>query len=242
VLLKFMMVLRTLLMYCMVGVIGLVCAGPCLLVATLPERWRHSNRLYLWFADIFYRGVVFATMLPVKVVGRHNLDAECAIVVANHQSALDIPVVGGLLGRHPHVWLVLKYYAKVPVFGFLIRRMALIVDQESSASRSRSVLCALRYARDCSGHIIVFPEGGRYLEVRPKRFMNGFAMLASKTKLPVIPVYLEDFGAIYPPYAFWIKYAPIRVVVGEPMVMLKDESAADFGQRVYDWYMQHTNS
>jgi len=235
----FDMMVRSLLAYFLVGLLGAVCAFPCLVVAALPERLRLNNRVYLWFAGLFYRGVVFATMLRVTVVGRQHLEQECAIVVANHQSALDIPFVGALLGTHPHVWLVLEHYARVPIFGFLIRRMAIVVDQSNVASRSHSMLKTLRYANNCQGHIIIFPEGGRYLEGRPQRFMNGFALLAHKTGLPVIPVYLKNLNDVYPPYSFFIRAKPIKVIVGEPVTPSDEETAAQFGQRVYDWYLTH---
>ena len=48
---------------------------------------------------------MWATFLPIHVEGKENLIEQPAIIIANHQSSLDIPVIGALFDHHPHVWL-----------------------------------------------------------------------------------------------------------------------------------------
>ena len=55
---------------------------------------------------IFYAITIRALLLPIKVVGLENIPHTPAIIAANHQSALDIPLVGNLMRCYPHIWFL----------------------------------------------------------------------------------------------------------------------------------------
>ena len=97
--------LRTLFSRFLLLLLILVGALPMLIFLMLPKHWLYDSKLFFWFGDIFCKAVVKVTLLPITFIGKENIPQEPAIFAANHQSSLDIPLVGSLLNGQPHVWL-----------------------------------------------------------------------------------------------------------------------------------------
>jgi 1-acyl-sn-glycerol-3-phosphate acyltransferase len=235
------LVFRALLGYCIIGIVGAICAIPCLINACLPASIRYDNPVYFWFLDLFYRTGVFATFLPITVEGRENIPHEPAIIVANHQSALDIPLIGSLLNRFPHVWFFLVRYAKIPLFGFIARRLNIVVDPSGLRKMTQSIDIGLSLIANKRRHVIIFPEGGRSINGEIQKFYYGFALIAQRTRRPVIPIMMFKVGKAYPPGSFLLYPQPIRIVIGNPIFMREGESLDDFVRRVHTWFVQYNS-
>ena len=128
---------KTLLSYTIIGIAACFFVPPCLVIACLPARYRYDNRVFFFLTDRFYKIVIAATFNKYIVEGKEHLPTEPAIFVANHQSSLDIPVLGSLCNGYPHVWLVLELYLQTPILGFFIKRMFIAVDQSNPAKAAR---------------------------------------------------------------------------------------------------------
>lgn len=230
--------IRSIIGYLIIGILGIVCLIPLLIIACLPSRWRYDNRLYYWINTFYYKAVVFATFLPITIEGKNNIPYEPAIFVANHQSALDIPLLGSLMNGHPHVWMFLKRYAHYPVFGFIARRMNIVVDTSGLRKLVGSIHEALDLIKDKKRHVLIFPEGGRYTDNTIHHFFAGFAMLATDTGRPVVPVAMLNVNKAYPPYSFLVHPYPIKIVIGKPFFIQKDESEEQFIKRVHAWFVE----
>ena len=226
-----------------VAFIGLIAGIPCFIVACLPLRWRRDNRIYFFFSNIFYKGVTWATLLPVTIKGRDNIPQESVIFAPNHLSALDIPFIGYLIGNNSHIWLFLKKYAYVPIFGFIASRMNIIIDLSSPRALMRALKQAIVLGKQKKRHIVIFPEGGRARNGKIQNFFAGFAMIAEKTGLPVVPIRLYNLDKVFPPGAFLIREHPVTVIIGKPMQMREGETRELFVERVRAWFEhpQHTN-
>lgn len=229
---------RSLFSYILLVPVLLVVGLPCLILMLLPQRWRYDNRILFWFFSLFYKSVLFVTFLPITFQGKENIPTDPAIIVANHQSALDIPLVGSLLNGFSHVWLAtvdLTTTWLAPV----LHRMAVLVDMSTPQKGMRTLLQAIARIQEQQRHAIIFPEGGRYLENNHVReFFSGFAMLAQRTNRPVVPVMIFDAYKVYPPHSFLIHWNPIHVVVG-PMFMLREGEELDaFRDRVRQWFVE----
>ena len=239
---KIIVVARTLLTYVLGSIVMLICFIPCFTIAALPESLRFNSRIYYWFVEFFYRGIIWSTFVPVIVTGKQNIPDEPSIFVANHQSAFDIPLLGSIVGRYPHIWMFLSRYAKVPLFGFIARRMNVVVDHSGLRKLVGSLEEAVALIKGQQRHVMLFPEGGRYTDDRVHSFFYGFAMLAKETKRPVIPVFLINVHRVYPPRSFLIHQYPIHILVGEPFFMKSDETEEQFVDRVYAWFVSKMKS
>jgi len=237
---KIMLLIRSIFAYVFVGGILFICIIPCFFIASLPARWRYDNPVYFWFINLFYRVINWALFLPITIEGKENLSYDPAIYVANHQSSLDIPLLGSLVNGNPHFWLFWVRFAKIPFFGFILRRMNIVVDPSGLRKLVSSINKALDMVKKTKSHIIIFPEGGRYIDGRVHNFFYGFAILAKKTGRPVIPVAIFNVNKIYPPGAFLLALYPIRIIIGKPFFFQPDETESDFVQRVHAWFIEKT--
>lgn len=228
--------LRSLLSYFLIFLTCLIFVPFLALLVLLPEDYRFQNRLYFFLIYLFYRCMLFSTFLPIDVTGWDNIPNEPVIMVANHQSTLDIFVMGYINRFYPHTWLVLEYYTRTPILGFFIRRMTIPVDRAQSVKAGRSLVKLLRLFEQFKINVIIFPEGGRHSN-KVNEFFPGFAVLAQKTNKPVIPVYMPNNAAIYPVSTFIINWYPIKAIIGKPMYIEPNETVEDFTKRVHNWFV-----
>lgn len=232
--------LRTIITYIGIFIYFLIYIIPCFIIALLPAQYRYNNKLFYKLLDRFFKGVIKSTILNLDLVGKENI-INPSIIVANHQSSFDIPLVGSLLDGYPHIWLVMSYYLSSPVLGFFIKRMFIPVDQSKSNLSASSLIRVINVLRYSNKSFVIFPEGGRFLDGKIHKFYSGFAIVAKKTNLPVIPVYIVNNGKIYPPYSFFIYNYPIKLVVGKPFYFSDDDNIDDFTKKVEDWFIKQNN-
>jgi 1-acyl-sn-glycerol-3-phosphate acyltransferase len=144
-------------------------------------------------------GRVLAKVNPwrVRISGReHVRQGETYVVVSNHQSFADIPVVS-------HVELDTKWLAKAelfrwPILGWMMRMAGDVPVERGDRSRSaRALLQCARYLRQhCS--VVFFPEGTRSRTGEVLPFNEGPFQLAVRERVPVLPVVIDGSGGALP--------------------------------------------
>lgn len=232
--------LRTIIAYFIIMVLSLICFLPFIITLALPAKYRYNNKLFFLFGDFFYKGVVRSLSLPINIEGKENLPNQPAILIANHQSSLDIPILGSLCNGHSHIWLILAYYANHPIIGIIVRRMNITVDRDNSVKSVRSLISLIRFLEKYSSHLLMFPEGKRYQDGKIHKFYEGFALIASKTKRPVIPVFMANNYKIFPPNSKMVHYAPIKVIIGPEFLFLPNDTYTSFMTRVQEWFFEQS--
>ena len=111
-----------------------------------------------------------------------------AVVVANHQSFLDILV---MIMLHPKlVLLTNKWVWSSPVFGFVVR----MADYYPVMQGAEPSIEALEGKVKEGFSIVVFPEGTRTPDGNMKRFHKGAFFLAEKMKLDILPIVIHGTG------------------------------------------------
>lgn len=114
--------------------------------------------------------------------------AEPTIVVANHQSFLDLPL--SYLLPWTMKWVAKKDLFKIPVLGWIIYMTGHIsIDRESM--RSAKVLDRLVEPIRRGIPAMIFPEGTRTRTGDLKPFKNGAFKLAKRYNFNILPVVLE---------------------------------------------------
>jgi len=234
------LVLRSLLCYCMTGVAALLFFVPCLFVAALtPQKWRFKNRVLFWLLHGTYQSVRYGFLLRIRFMG-NKIPSTPAIIVANHESSLDIVLLGGLLRAQPHMWYALNRFFNTPILGFLLRRISISVDQEHPIRAARAVIQGISIARREHLSSVLFPEGGRYTDGMIHEFFSGFAMIAKRLGQPVVPVMMRNVGKVYPPGSFIIRPYPIEVIIGPAFMVHEYDTDEVFVQRVRQWFIDQT--
>ena len=137
------------------------------------------------------------------------------VLVGNHASFLDPPLVGAPLPR-PAYYMARGSLFDVPVFGSFIPRInAFPVDREGAdlGAMRRSI----RLLR-AGGALVLFPEGTRTPDGVMRPFKPGFALLASRAGVPMVPAGVCGTFEAWPRGRALPRFGtPIAVAYGEPM-------------------------
>lgn len=147
------------------------------------------------------------------------------VVVSNHQSNADIPIISCLPWEMK--WVAKVELFNVPLIGWMMQLAGDIpVDRKSKRSGAKALITGRQYLQDqCS--VMFFPEGTRSHDGRVHRFTDGAFRLAIKTQAPVLPLVLDGSGDALPTQSWKFGTAPkIRLKVLPP-VPTTGLSAAD---------------
>lgn len=232
---KIFLFLRSLFTYIIVGIVLLFLVPVPLFIALFGGINRYKSKTYFWFLDKIYGFLLILSFLP-KDIDALDLD-QPSIIVANHQSSIDILLLGHMMKSRPHVWLAMEYYAKFPILGTFLSRMNIPVNNSDKVSASRSLVRLINFLKQYDSHLIIFPEGGRYV-VCMSDFFEGFAVVARRTGRPVVPVYMPNNGKIYPPLNFLINWCTLKAVVGPKFEYQEGETDTEFKDRIFKWFLE----
>ncbi len=143
-----------------------------------------DRRLAVWAHNI----VIGNGHFELDVRGRENLlPGETYLVMSNHQSHYDIPVLFEAIGSNIRM-ITKEELFRVPIFGNALKLGGFIsIDRGNRHAAIRS----LQAARDlmASGtHVWIAPEGTRSRTGELLPFKKGAFYLALEAKLPILPV------------------------------------------------------
>lgn len=124
---------------------------------------------------------------PVKVVGK--IDPEAQMLIANHQSDIDISILECTTSRDL-VWVAKKELFSIPFFGLAIRLSDDIPVDRGSKAALVSLVRESKKRLDQGRCIVMFPEGTRSNGKEMRTFKPGAKMVADKYSLRVQPVVL----------------------------------------------------
>jgi 1-acyl-sn-glycerol-3-phosphate acyltransferase len=131
------------------------------------------------------------------IIGKENLPAEGAVILAtNHLSWLDAPLIYTCLYRRDTTALVAKKYQQNPVVRWLVDGA-----QATWIDRTTADYEALRAALKLlnKGWMVgIAPEGTRSPDHKLMGPKPGVAYLATKAKVPIIPIALSGTETILP--------------------------------------------
>ena len=165
---------------------------PFVIIASLFGKINGGNMLYrlcsFWADAWFFLIGVHAT--NTITAGSPRRDAQY-IFVANHISYMDIPMIVKAI-RQPVRALGKAEIAKVPVFGYLYRNAAVLVDRSSPENRKKSVRVLTSIVKRGIS-VFIFPEGTFNTTGAPlKEFYDGAFRIAIETQTPLLPVIFPD--------------------------------------------------
>ena len=155
---------------------------------------------------------IMRAMFGLEATGTEHVPVRGRVLlVSNHSSLLDPPLVGGACPRQ------LTFLAKtelfdVPGFGRLIHALnARPVRREGADAAALRV--ALRVLEQ-GGALLVFPEGTRGPEGQLREPKPGAALLAVLSGAPVVPVFVRGSGRAWPRGRRLPRPAKVKVAFG----------------------------
>jgi len=151
----------------------------------------------------------------LRIEGRWPRDRRAYVVVANHQSMLDI----FMLSRIPREmkWVAKAELFAVPWVGWMFRISGDIPVRRSEAASGRAALARARDYLDHGMSVIFFPEGTRSRDGRMLPFKPGAFKLALEAGVPVLPVAVNGTADGMPKGSPWVRPAVAWGRILEPV-------------------------
>lgn len=152
---------------------------------------------------------LFKVFMPFKPEGAEKVPEGAVILCGNHSHLFDPLLITFCLGRKTFIRHVAKEEnRRIPVLGWLMYKAGSIFVHRDGTDFDSVRACLKALAN--GEKLMIFPEGTRVKEgehVEPK---DGAVYLASKKKVPVVPIYV-------PRKKRWLRTNLIRF--GEPYVV-----------------------
>ena len=178
---------------------------------------RSSLRKRLWYRfSQRVLQVIGVLAFGVRCTGRGNTPSEGGVlVVSNHQSMLDPPLVGMGLPRRMN-YLARDTLFRVPLLSWLIRSLdAIPVDREGMGLGGLKE--SLRRLKG-GEMVLIFPEGTRTSDGEIAEFLPGFTVLAARSGAAILPVAIEGAFAVWPHHRKAPRLGRIHVHCGPPIL------------------------
>lgn len=134
--------------------------------------------------------ILFHTVMPVKFHHRERLLQEPPFVlIANHRHALDPIAMAMGIPKKQIVFLAKKELGKSPFTQNIMTRLhCILVDRHNvDMEAMRSCMKAVKMKKI----LLIFPEGTRHHEGEMEQIETGTALIAMRSKAPVIPIYFD---------------------------------------------------
>jgi 1-acyl-sn-glycerol-3-phosphate acyltransferase len=112
--------------------------------------------------------------------------------------------------------------------GFMLRlarslRVVVVDPDANLIPAMRAGAFGLRQGRP----LILYPEGERSIDGTPKIFKKGAAILSIHMQTPIVPVAIEGFYDAWPRNRPFQKFAPLKIVFGDPIVPPPESEASE---------------
>jgi 1-acyl-sn-glycerol-3-phosphate acyltransferase len=172
-----------------------------------------DRRLMRWSASIVQRAKI-----DLRVEGLALAPAgESFVLMSNHQSLYDVPVVYQALRRRIRM-VAKKELFRVPVWGRAMQRAGFISLDRSDRDRSRQTLLASADVLLAGTSIWIAPEGTRSKSGELGPFRKGGFHLALQSGCRILPITIIGTRKVLPAKGAHItEGCTVRVVVHEPV-------------------------
>jgi len=166
---------------------------------------------------LFY--IYFSLFRRVKVEGMENVPKEGPLLLyANHPSAWDMILIGVYMKRKVHYMAKAELFRN-PFLAWLFRSLGAFPVNRGKGDVG-SIKTVFRLLEE--GKVVgIFPEGTRTPNKDPRKRKMGAALLAARSKAPVLPV-----GVV------WSKkiFSRVRLVFGKPFIVQPEKEGEHTGK------------
>ena len=160
----------------------------------------------------------------LRVEGVERIPRGAFIVVANHCSNLDPPMLGWATGHQ--VGRVVHFMAKIemrtwPLIGWLATQSGVYFVRRGEGDRA-----AQRFSIETLADgrpIAMFPEGTRSRDGRMRRFKDGAAFLAIRSGAPVLPVGIAGSHRMFPGSSRLPHSTRVTLRIGQPFTVPRQD-------------------
>ena len=175
-----------------------------------------SNLFVLPFYKFVFRG---------HLIGRENIPQKNSfIMVSNHGSLLDPPLLGHALGRNISFMAKAELF-KIPLLGFIIKACGAYPVKRGIVDKNTIKIACKKLSNDnCIG---IFIDGTRQKNGRVNKPKQGAALLSFKNQKLLLPVAIVNSNRLIRFKFFIPLFSKIVIKVGKPVQPPKSSSRDD---------------
>jgi len=156
------------------------------------------------------------------IVGRHNIPREGSFVLAPvHRSNIDTPLAGAVTARRLR-FMGKDSLWKVRAIGWVLSALGAFPVTRGTADREALKRCIS--VLEAGEPLVLFPEGTRQSGPVVQPLFDGAAYVAVKAGVPIVPVGIGGSERVMPKGKKMIYPRKCVLVVGEPIMAVRDES------------------
>lgn len=175
---------------------------------------KHSEIIRSYSKKIFE---IFS--IQVQIQGLENIkDFKSFIIVSNHFSSLDIPLILGYIPRN--IRMVAKAeLLKVPFIGWMIKKARFVPIHRKDIKKAMEELKEAQWLFENGFDLYMAPEGTRSTDGTVKEFKKGPFVLSIKYNIPILPVTLINTDRAMPKgYLMPIPKKSVAMVIHSPVL------------------------
>ena len=213
-------------------------------------RWQRTA-----FVEAVLRPLVWLLAHPKVVIAPHADFNQPMLIVANHVTAYDGPLIQYALPSLIRRWLAVamsgemledfrhfrnpthglrhgRFYPFGPFVYYLLTALFNVFPLPRQREFQRSFAHAGE-ALDRGFSVLVFPEGTRSAEGDLARFRPGIGLLAKQSGVPVLPIAIRGLGELKAGRRRWFRSGILEIKIGEPIRFSALESEAAITSRLH---------
>ena len=150
-----------------------------------------DRRASLWAMRRWCQSSARALHIQIEADGMENMPAGAFVYCSNHQSLLDVLVLGSVLPGD-FKWAAKRSLMKIPFLGWHLQLAGHVpVDRSSGTRAAAEVIGRFEQVLKEGKPLLVFPEGTRSEDGVLRSFKNGGFYAAVRAGVPVVPVALD---------------------------------------------------
>jgi long-chain acyl-CoA synthetase len=194
-------------------------------------RLAHPNRFTdtFWYVVSRFIQMIARDRFDLKVSGIEKLPQSGAYIISsNHQSYLDPLILTSMMPEDVFRRLFAVGTSEIFGEGFM-RRLArtlkvIVLDPDANlVPAMRAGAYGLRHGLA----LILYPEGERSIDGKPRIFKKGAAILSIHVRVPIVPVAIEGFYEAWPRNRPFKGFRPLKMVFGDPIAPPPESEASE---------------
>ena len=169
--------------------------------------------------DFWSRSLIEGARIKLHVEGREAIDAHrCYVVISNHQSLYDIPVVMQAFAK-PIRMVTKTELFRVPIWGAAMKAAGFIEVNRKNRRQAIESLKATGVRMVEQGvSVWVAPEGTRSRDGKLAPFKSGGFHFAQQTGLEILPLAIAGSRAVLPADSWRVRHGlSVRATFGAPI-------------------------
>ena len=168
---------------------------------------------------------IYKFVFKGHLIGRENIpQKDSFIMVSNHGSLLDPPLLGHALGRNISFMAKAELF-KIPFLGFIIKACGAYPVKRGIADKNTIKTACKKLSNDSS--IGIFIDGTRQKNGRVNKPKQGAALLAFKNQKLLLPVAIVNSHRLIRFKFFIPLFSKIVIKVGKPVQPPQSSSRDD---------------